>query len=97
MLTCNDKDCKYLTEKFFYKRDQLYKDILDKSYTIYPKKDSEILQESTLNPSIFHINGTYEATLKISILTKLLEDLAKTAEEAVCKQNNITTSPNCCR
>lgn len=94
MLTCNNKDCEYLNEKLLHNRDQLYKDILEKSYSFYPKKETEILQEPHLDSSIFFIDAKHEATLKTTIPTKLLEDLAKQAEEAACKLNNITSSPN---
>ena len=94
MLTCNNKDCEYLNEKFLHNRDQLYKDILEKSYSFYPKKKSEILQEPQLDSSIFFIDAKHEATLKTTIPTKLLEDLAKQAEEVACKLNNITSSQN---
>ena len=94
MLTCNNKDCEYLNEKFLHNRDQLYKDILEKSYSFYPKKESEILQEPQLDSSIFFIDAKHEATLKTTIPTKLLEDLAKQAEEVACKLNNITSSQN---
>ena len=94
MLTCNDKDCEYRNDKFLHNRDQLNKDTFEKSYTFYPKKESETLQEPHLDPSVFFIDAKHEATLKTTIPTKLLEDLAKQAEEAACKLNSITSSPN---
>ena len=60
-------------------------------------KEVETLHEPKLDSSIFHINGKHEATLKQTIPTKILENLAKEAEEAVCKLNNITSSLKRCR
>ena len=94
MLSCDNKSCEYLEGKNFHNRDKLYKDILEKSYTIYPMKEVETLHEPKLDSSIFYINGRYEATLKQTIPTKVFGNLAKEAEEKACKLNDITSNQN---
>jgi hypothetical protein len=91
ILTCSSETCLFIENKT-HLFGNLFKNSLEHSYTLFPKKENEIWKAPVLDTSIFHIDGKCEATFLNPIPTKILDTLANTAEEFTCKSNSVPTN-----
>ena len=83
-------------KSYLHNKDQLYKDILAHSYTIFPKKteeDQSTWKSIKLDFSIFDKDGKYKATFEQRIPTKTLDQLAAQAEKRACELNQVQHNP----